>query len=277
MRISMIFTATTLLSVAAPAAAKALQCDKAQTHCVADSTDLSIGDQVGIFNDDGELVASGEVKAMKGERRAVLIEKKHGEIKKHYKLALLDTDTKSDANGVAAYRVYREPAKMTVGASVGYATVQVGDGSPATEMSAYAQWRKWGGLQLIGRATYIGMQGELTHYTDRVTETLPVSMTGIGLLGGVGYTARETKSISFPFEAAVGMMDVNASVGGDRSLINDADTNARIKNGINPYGRWSLGVMYSTESWHMRLDFAESLVSQAFANILVAGVAKDLK
>src|SRR4051812_16205965 len=68
-----------------------LMCNKKQTKCLTESTDLTIGDQVGIFNDEGELVATGEVKAMRGDRRAVLINTRHGDINSGYHLALLET------------------------------------------------------------------------------------------------------------------------------------------------------------------------------------------
>jgi hypothetical protein len=261
-------------------ASRNLQCDKMQTHCVVgESTDLTIGDKVGIFNDDGELVATGEVRAMRGERRAVLINERHGSIHKNYKLALLDRSEASDASGsnVAAYKVYREPPKVDIGASIGYSTVSIGDGSPATEFSVFGQVRKWGGLQLVGRAVYMAMEGQLTRYTAGGTDNLPISVSGMGLLGGIGYVAREGQTVSFRGELAAGGMDVNATVGGDKSLVDSGQTNARVKNGFGAYGRAALGPVLNMDSWHFHLDYAPSLVYQAFANTLAAGVSKDLK
>jgi hypothetical protein len=266
-------------ALAPTALARSLQCDHTQTHCiVAESTDLTIGDKVGIFNDEGELVATGEVRAMKGERRAVLINERHGPIHKNYKLALLDKNEASDASGgVAAYKVYREPPKIEVGASVGFSSVSIGNGSPATEFSVFGQYRKWGGLQLIGRATYLAMEGQLVQYTNSGTQTSPISVSGMGLLGGVGYIARENQLVSFRGELGAGAMMVNATVGGDKDVVNAGETNARVKNGTGLYGRASLGPVLNLDSWHLHLDYAPSLVYQAFCNTIAAGVSKDLK
>src|SRR5690242_19276795 len=81
-----------------------LQCNRKQTKCVTETTQLTIGDEVGVFNPDGELVATGEVTNMKGERRAVVINKRHGSIHGNYNLALLETKP-SDAHFASTYKV----------------------------------------------------------------------------------------------------------------------------------------------------------------------------
>lgn len=256
---------------------KELLCNKTQTKCLTESKDLTIGDQVGVFNEDNELVATGEVKAMRGERRAVLINKRHGQISRGYHMALLETNTASDASSstTTAYKIYREPSKMKVGAELGYSSWSIGDSSPATEMSVFASWRKWGGMQLIARGVYTAMEGEVTHYGEIDTETLPISMQGMGLLGGVGYIVRESKPLSFRGELGVGGMMVNATVDGDEDRVEE--TNSHIENGFAPYGRWTLGVIYNIDSWHLHADFAQSLVYDAMANTIAVGVSKDIK
>ncbi len=255
--------------------AKELLCNKTQTKCLTESKDLTIGDQVGVFNEDNELVATGEVSAMKGERRAVLIGKRHGSINRGYHMALLETNTASDASTGTSYKIYREPSKMKVGAGLGYSSWSIGDSSPASEMSVFASWRKWGGMQLVARGVYTAMEGEVTHYGDIQSETLSISMQGIGVLGGVGYIARETKPLSFRGELGVGGMMVNANIDGDKDLIEDS--NAHVENGFGAYGRWTLGVIYNIGSWHLHADFAQSLVFEAMANTIAVGVSKDVK
>lgn len=267
----------TAIGMLAPTAlAKPLQCDKTQTHCIAESTDVTIGDQVGIFNDDGQLVAKGEVRAMRGERRAVLIDERFGEIHKNYHLALLDKSS-SDENLGRAYSLYRDPAKISVGTEAGYSEVGIGEGNPAAEMSVYAAWRTSSGLQLVTRAVYLAMAGTVTQTTGLVSEQVPMNLTGMGLLGGFGYVAREGKPVSFRGEIAGGVMQVHATIAGDESLVNDGGNNVRVKNGIGPYGRASLGPVLNFDDWHVHLDYAPSLIDQALANTLAAGVSKDLK
>src|SRR4051812_23593628 len=105
---TMIAVSVAVSSVATTALSRAeLQCNKLQTKCVAENNKLTIGDQVGIFNEDGELVATGEVNAMRGERRAVQIDKRHGTIRRNYKLAMMD-DKSSSAN-LTPVKIYRDP------------------------------------------------------------------------------------------------------------------------------------------------------------------------
>lgn len=269
-------TAASLLSV--PAYAKTLQCNKHQTRCVTEDQELTIGDQVGIFNSDGELVAEGEVKAMKGERRAVLINKRHGAIRRDYKLSLLEGQASDASPSAAAYKIYKEPAKTQVGAELGYSSVSIGGGSPATEFSAFGQMRKWGGMQLVGRFVYEAVEGEVQHDDgDQQGETLPMSMTGIGLLGGAGYVVREGKPISFRGEVAGGAMHVSATIGGDSGLVGEEGSNAKVDNGFNLYGRWTLGAVLNMDIWHVHADVAQSLVKEAFHNTIALGLSRDLK
>lgn len=253
-----------------------LECNKKQTRCLTETKDLTVGDQVGIFNDDGELVATGEVKGMRGDRRAVLINKKHGSIRRGYNLALLEGQS-SDASVGPSYKIYREPAKLAAGGSLGYSSISIGEGSPATEMSMYAQWRKWGGLLLIARGVYTATEGEVSYYTDDGLERAPISMSGVGLLGGIGYTLRDTKPISFRGELGLGTMWVNASIDGDPSMVDEVGSKARVKNGFGAYGRGSIGAVWNLSDWHLHADLAESLVYEALAYTLAFGVSKDVK
>ncbi len=254
-----------------------LQCNKKQTKCVTESTNISIGDEVGVFNQDGELVATGEVTNMKGERRAVIINKRHGSIHGNYNLALLETKT-TDTGFKNAYTVYQEPAKLALGAEAGLSTWAIGEQTPAAEYSVFAQWRKWGGLQLIARGVFTAMEGRVSRYgaTNGLDEET-VSVKGGGLLGGVGYVVRDGKTLSFRGELAAGGMYVSADVGGDAALVNDPEFQVRLKNGLNPYGRGSLGALLTFGAWHVHADFAESLVARASGTTLAAGVSKDLK
>jgi len=266
-----------LLSIlATPALARDLQCNKNQTRCITEGTNLTIGDQVGIFNHDGELVAKGRIMAMRGERRAVAINGRTGTIHKGYKLALLENPT-SPGEPVTAYKVYHEPSMVAVGATAGYSEVSIGEGSPATEFTAFAQWRKWQGIQLVARGVYTAMEGSITRSNSEIVEQLPISMSGLGLLGGVGYVMRENQPLSFRGEVGLGGMQISAAAGGERRLVDDGETNAHITNGLSLYGRWTLGAMYNMSDWHLHADLAESLVQRAFANTLAFGVSKDLK
>lgn len=259
------------------ASARSLQCNKDQSLCLTESTQLTIGDRVGIFNSDDELVATGDVSSMKGDRRAVLINQRHGSIRKGYSLTLLDNRGEGSESSETMYKIYREPAKVAVGGSVGYSTVSIGDGSPATEFSAFAQWRKWKGMQVIARGTYTAMEGQVTRNSEIGYEHLPISISTIGALGGVGYILRENKPLSFRGELAAGAMYLSGNIDGDADLVDDSSTNSHVKNGLAPGARWSVGAVWNLTNWHLHGDIAQTIVHQAFANTLALGVSKDMK
>ena len=263
------------LGVATAARATDLQCNKEQTRCLTESKDLTIGDQVGVFTTDGQLVATGEVKSMNGERRAVLIQKKHGAIRKGYTLALLG-DHKSDVS-TEAYKIYHEPAPMSFGASLGYSTYNIGEGIAAPEVSGYGGYRFGHGFAAIGRVVYTSLSGDVTHDDGaRGAEQVPLTATGIGLLGGVAYTARETQTIGFRAELAAGGMYVASAVDGDAGLADDPAAHTKLKNGLNPYGRAALGTMVNFAPWHVHADAAQSLAHEAMAYTLAIGASRDL-
>jgi len=271
-----LIAATALSLISSAAAAKPLQCNSGQTLCVvSDRSDLTIGDQVGVFNDDGQLVATAAVSRMRGNKRSLAIASRTGQIAKGDRIALLDTSA-IDGTPPPTYEVYREPAKYQVGASLGYSTIALGTSVPAYELSPYVQMRTWGGLLVIGRAVYASASGETSH-GDVSVEKVPMQMHGIGLLSGLGYEWFTSKPLSLRIEAAVGAMRVDATVDGSSQPVDDGSIDIHVKNGTAPYARWSIGGVYHVgDQWHAHLDFTESLVYQAFAATLVLSMSRDL-
>jgi hypothetical protein len=274
----MLLAGTTAMMSGAALGGGPLVCNKSQTKCLTETRQLTIGDEVGVFNTEDELVATGEVRAMRGDRRAVVIGERHGQIRKSHKLVLLETK-RSDASYTTAYKIYREPANLSVGASGGLSSVSVGESTPAMEFSAYAQWRKWYGLQLVLRGVYTAGEGSVTTYDVEEDKQIqaPISLSGMGILGGVGYVMRENKPLSFRTELAAGGMQMSAAIDGDSALVDDGAYNARVKNGFAAYGRGSFGVMYNMSSWHIHADLVQALTQQAHFSTIAAGVSKDLK
>lgn len=254
-----------------------LKCNRSQTECLISSTQLTIGDEVGIFNRDGELVAIGAIKSMKGERRAVAINKRYGQINKGYELSRLERSP-SSPEFKSIYKIYREPAKLTVGASLGLASIGIGESSPATEISGYSSWRSWRDVQVVGRATYLRMQGRISGYNEADDfGSAAISLNGFGVLGGAAYTLRQNQPISFRGELGLGLMYVKASIDDDPQLVKKKSYNAKVNNGFGLYSRVAVGAVYNLESWHFSIDFSDSLIHGANAVTIVTGVSKDLK
>lgn len=274
---NVVFSVVAMMVGISSAHAEEVMCNKKQTKCVTESKVVSIGDRVGFLNDDNELVAVGEVKAMKGERRAVLIKKRHGTIYRDYRLTLLG-GVDSDATYSSQYKIYQRPSEMAVGGSVGFSTVNIGEGSPGLETSVYSQWRSWRGINLVARGVFSQVEGSVQHYSETDVENLPMSMTGIGILGGASYIMRQTKPISFRAEAGLGVMYISANIDGDSGKVGEPGYSSKVRNGVGLYGRWSLGAMYNfKKDWHIHADIVQSLAYEAFANTLAGGMSMDLK
>lgn len=274
---NVVVTVVALAGGFSSAYADEIMCNKKQTRCVTESQIVTIGDKVGFLNKDDELIAVGQVKGMKGNRRAVLIQKRHGTIYRDHRLTLLG-GVDSDATNMSEYRIYQRPSEMSVGGSLGYSTVNIGEGSPGVETSAFGQWRSWRGINLVGRGVFSQMEGTVQNFGDNGVENNSVSAIGFGLLGGASYIMRQTKPLSFKVEAGLGLMYISANVDGDSGKIGEPGYNTKVKNGFGPYGRWSIGAMYTLGSnYHLHADVVQSLVYEAFANTLAGGMSVDLK
>lgn len=273
----------TLLALITAGTAEArsdIQCNKAQTRCFAENLQLSIGDQVGIFNTQGQLVAEAEVTALRGSKRALKIERRHGKISNNHSLALLEQD-KAFAMGPSLSRdnVYREPSAWSVGGSLGLGNTSIGQSSPILESSAYAGWHWLGDAQLIMRGVHQVSSGEVAGYRDETNnlETLPIHVSGFGLLGGLNHTMFRLRKISVRSEAGVGTMHVTAKVDNSTALAEQSGFRTQVENGFQAYARGSIGGMANFGAWHLNGDFVFSLVNDAFTQALAFGVTKDLE
>ncbi len=269
--------AASALCLLSPAAlAKSLQCNSRQTLCViSGSNDLTIGDRVGVFNEDGQLVATAEVSRMRGDRRSLAIASRTGRIERDDRVALLDTSAIDGAEPVE-YQKYREPAKYEIGTNLAYSTITLGDSLPGFEASLYVQMRKWGGWQFTGRFVADAVNGK-TSIADSSSDKVPLTMRGFGLLGGVGYEWLRSQPLSVRVEAAVGAMNVSALVDRSAEPVNDGTADIHVKNGTAPMARWSIGGVHQIgDHWHAHVDLAESIVYQAFSNMISIGLSRDL-
>ena len=268
-----------LILVEAAEARTFIQCNKRQTKCLTENSRLSIGDQVGIFNRDGMLVAEGEVTALRGERRTLKIERRHGTIRDNDSLALLEQD-KAFGSGstLSPSNVYREPTALSVGGSLAMGNISIAESSPVFEMSGYGAWRLLGSAQTIMRAVFQRSEGGVAGYREGQVglETLPIQVTGIGLLGGLSHTSFRMRKISIRTEAGLGTMRVDAKVDGTTDLAEDKGFKTHIENGFQAYGRGTFGGVVNFDEWHLSGDFVFSLVNNAYMQALAFGVSRDL-
>ncbi len=254
-----------------------LGCNKNQTRCEIDDRNLIIGDRVGIFNSEGELVATGEVQGIEGPTRQVKIRKRHGSIKEHYQLAILDSRPE-DGVKAPVIKIYQEPARHSVGSSLGLSTYSIGLGSPGIEATAYYQRRFWKGAHWVARGNYLKINGEANRYTDYAVEQLPISVSAFGLMGGGAYAWRENRPFSIRTELTLGITQVNATIDGDKELVeSELKKGAKVRNGYLPYARWSLGSQWNmSKEWNMLGELSQSIINLAYGTSIGVGVVRIL-
>lgn len=279
---SVLLAITTLSSVfvlADIAAADAIntdkiECNKKQTKCMITTNQVTIGDEIGVFNKRGELVARGKIKAMRDDRRALVVERRHGRIQRDSSLALLN---RSENGRIKRnFKVYKRPAKSLAGASIGLATMGIGTGTPSIDASVFGAWRKWD-IQWVARMNYLRAEGEVSRTLFEGIETRPVSVQGVGLLGGAALQILENRTIGFRFEAAVGGFYGQATVAEDAELAAVEAFDVRIANGFDKYVRGSASVLWNAGPMHVDLSVAPTLVHNAFGTTISLGLIKKLK
>lgn len=265
-----------LCLIADPAFARTLQCNKAQTYCITEDINLTVGDRVGLFNADGELVATATVHGMSGEKRALQIEERNGSISADDQLRLLDDPAEGISVDKQVYQPHKDQADAQYGGMLGLSSFTFGSGATGEEVGAYGQWRKWGNAFLIARANAFTASARVRRYDGVNFVTQNEKASGVGALGGIGYESTQTRPFSVRVEADLGAIDVNSTLGGSSSLSDQNRSDTKMKNGVDLYGRWGLSGVYNLEVWHFELGFAESIIDQAVANTIVFGVSHDI-
>lgn len=274
-KISYSFAALACVLSSNQALAGAILCNKAQTKCVIEKRDVTIGDQVGVVNKHGELVATGEVKGIRGEKRAVEITKRHGAISHDYKVALLSTGPMETPQ---TFKIYKEPAKYFVGASLDYGIISVAGGASGFGVTPFGSMRYFDGLEFVARGTYSSYSTKMALAERTSTFEAPFEMRQMGLLGGVGYRMLESNPVSFRGELSLGMSHISATIDGDASLVDEDQNNrVKVKNGWAPTGRWSFGAYYRINKYLLSIDAIQSLTYEALASGLSFGASMDLK
>lgn len=255
-----------------------VQCNKKQTRCYTDDRDLSIGDEVGVFTTDDELIAVGTVKAMRGSKRLVSISESTGTIRKGHRLALLERSA-ADSDVSQSFKIYRDKSPYFGGASFGLATAGVGQGVPAMDFSGFGGMRRFGDIDLIGRVNYLTYKGEISRATTEATgtETQSFSVHSLGLAGGVGYTWMHNRPLSVRGEVAVGFAHVTADVGGDAGEVEGAGYPMKVSNGFGKLIRGGVSGLYNMNDWKIELGLSNAWIHDVMATGASFGVIRDIR
>lgn len=273
---------TALLSWSSRARSEELRCNKDQSLCTTDRRDYVVGDQIAILNSFDQVVAKGNVEAIKGTKRILLINKKLGPIHKDDRVVLVDQDNTRPTTIetiTVDHPVYEKPGVLSVGGGVGLATLRAGEGLPAYVFDGYAELRKWRGIRLIGGGSFIMAQGTATRNggKDGISST-SMNINGIAVYPGIAYKFFEQYAISPKIEADLGAIFISGAVNGAAEDFDAGDYNSNMTNGVGLYGRLKGGLSYRMGGgWFVDGGASTSQIQNAMSTSLFAGAAKVIK
>ena len=267
--------ALSILCLPSLALARAVQCKKSQKICVTQDSNLTIGEKVGIYNEENELEATATVTSISGDKRTLEIQERYGPISASSHAALLPSDG-GEAEKENA-KIVRLPTTARFGLSAGYAAVSSGAGVTGEELGLWGDYRLNANWLLTARMDFLLAGGSVRIFDGTDFRSPNESVFGLGLLGGVTYESKATRPFSLRFELGIGAMNVKSTLDGDASENDAYIDQTRFKNGMNFFARWGLTGFYNFQPWHVGFGIAESFVGQAIANILVFSAAYDLK
>jgi hypothetical protein len=188
--------------------AYSVKCTSEQDVCEVDTKRLVPGDKIGIFSDDGYLIAIGVIEGLKDSgARKVKITKKFARIKKTHDLILIKDEEAEDP--LKYFKTAKPESLHRIGAGIGIHTIGVGEGFTAYGIDSYYDY-KWRNMSWIGRFMFFKGSGEAT-VNKLELETLGIDMQVMGLMGGAAYTFFPNRDMSFRTEGTAGFAKVSLS------------------------------------------------------------------
>lgn len=223
-----------------------VRCNDEQTQCEVDTKRLATGDKVGIFSEDGLIVAIGTVKKLKGRLRVVHIDKKYGDIKRSHELVLIRDEEAQ--NPREYFKFYKPSAGRAFAATLGMTNMGIGEGFTAIDAQFYMQWKFREDTYYLGRGMFLTGSGKASHNEGELLQQ-DLSLTGIGVMGGMAYVLFAQQPLNFRLEGAMGFAQVNASISGGVDVKDYVD--GRIKPGTGHVIRLEGAAIYHWDDWNI--------------------------
>ena len=219
-----------------------LRCNSSQSTCEVVTKRLTVGDHIGVFDQDGYIVAVGKVKKILHARRQVRIIRRFGKILGSHD-ALLIRDSEAQ-NPKKYFKFYLEAQQEGLGIQLGLLELGVGEGMTTYDVEGFMEsaWR--GSTAVVGRLFFMSGSGEASSTGDELkTET--VDMTAFGLMGGVSQILFPKMSTSVRGEFALGIVNVSGSSSGGTDLQELVD--GRIFPGVGMVTRLGASLLFRYE------------------------------
>jgi hypothetical protein len=272
-RLVLSFVAIVLSGFANVALAGPFACNSEQTYCDIRDKGAAVGDVVGFFNQDDELVAVGSVSKIDGIERRVEFTKKYGGIRKNHTYKILDTTDESELT--KKYRVYREDAKISIGGGLGLASIGVGDGASGLLFEGFGGYSLGRGLKVIGRGLFTSVSTTANGDIDAPTKNANYSLTGFGILPAIAYHHNAAKKFSVLAELGLGFMYASSTVDGSSDGIDFYVT--EIENGFGMIMRGSANALFRFDQIQAGVGAAYYRIQSAQGYAISLALAYDLE
>jgi hypothetical protein len=272
---------TTLLTITGtPAlAARDFTCSQRNDVCVVNDRNIVSGDELGFFTDRGELIATGKVTKMNGSKRSVQLQQVMGQVNSQAdSYAMLDT--RSDIRSTVSqqqYRIYKRPAQLTIGSSLGMTSFGAGGDAHGYELSGEAiRTRFVGQVDGYVRGSFYTLSGTSRKvygdaaYGDFKSNALAIS-------GGVAYTLFSRDDFVLRTEAGLGLAYTLAKINNSVGQAKSPEWGYEVPTGIAPYARGLLAAGYKFDAFQFELGVAPALLAGKSATTLGAGILMNLK
>ena len=250
------------------------RCDEAIIHCVVADKNLTVGDYAAFFDRGGNVVAVGQVVAIKNGHREIEITETFNRITRSAQLRLI---TPKDYQHLRErFQMPRRMFPKALGLVVAAARLQVLSGFDGQEYNLFFTGRLSNDISIVLRSVYATVSGTATKRTWYATTEEDTTIQGLGLTSGIAYEALTNNLVSFRGEFGLGVMSVDTVVGENVSL-QEVELDERIRNGANMLIRLSGSALLNvTHDWHLELMLTENYIFRSHLTSLGLGVIKDL-
>lgn len=208
------------------------KCDKEQMNCEVQTRRLTVGDKVGIFTSQKQLVALGEVTDIEGSKRVIKITKKWALLLRNHDVEIINDN--AFQNPEAYYTIVTPLPPMSWAAQIGIVNLGIGDGFIGTEVSGLFFKHFWRDFSYFGRLHYLTGKGKASDNLGGASSQ-NVSVSSIGVSGGVSEMILPFAMIAVRLdgELGLGMGQVTLAGGFDEDKV----LNSRFKDGLGVYAR----------------------------------------
>lgn len=182
-----------------------LKCDSDQKQCHTKTRRLVRGDNVGIFDDDGYLVAIGRVIKANGLIRQIKIFKKYGTIPAQHDAQLIkDHQVKKPEK---FFKVLPPVAFDSLALAIGVFGVGVGSGLSAKGIDGYYERKFYQNFSWLVRIGYLSGSGNASETGDELL-TSSIDISALSVLGGATALLLPYSSISIRTEISMGLVNM---------------------------------------------------------------------